>query len=64
MYGRKRVPFWYLRLKLFTSIATILSLSGICMLLYSDEARLKKDSDPLRQFVPSDQELLKGPNKQ
>jgi hypothetical protein len=59
IYGKRRVPVWYLRLKLFTSVATILSLSGICMLLYSDEAKLKIENDPFRKFVPSEDEILK-----
>lgn len=61
MYKNKRIPLWYLRLKLGTTLATLISLTLMGTLIYNAGDQLKTENDPLRKkSLPSDEEILSG----
>ena len=61
MFKLRRIPLWYLRLKLGVTFAALISLSAMGFLIYNEEGKLKVQKDPLRkESLPTDQEILSG----
>jgi len=65
MGKKRRIPNWYLRLKLFSTFATIISITAMGILVATHQDKLIAPNDPLRKKnIPSDHEILSGNIKQ
>lgn len=61
MFKRRRVPQWYLKLKLLTTIAAFVSLTAMAAIIVTYEDKLKVENDPLRKTnIPTETEILNG----
>ena len=57
-HRQKKIPNWFLKVKLGTSLVTVLSMCGIMYLVSQHGDKLKMRHDPFKKFIPEKSEII------